>query len=746
MFEGCVRLTGRVRKYVSRVLRFCPVSVVLLFSPESVRAVQFGVSAVVQKAPARITLSWDAVPWGGASYTVYRSTVIGGYAGGDGSWTPVAAGLTANTFADANVTVGTEYEYRVERTGSSFNGNAYLATGIEIPLAENRGKLVLVVDAAYTNSLASEINQLINDLTGDGWSVVRFDVPRTSTPASVRSLVQAAYAAEPGAVRAVYLFGRVPVLRSGSLNPDGHGGRAMPADGFYGDMDGNWSNPSYLPTDVDLQVGRVDLYDLPAFLPLTDTDLMRQYLNRAHGWKHKQWTVTSRAAQMTAATGESIQRQFFGTAAPTIIPNNYYAANGYYSPEFWNTVQGNDFLWFTKGTGGGAYNACAGMGSTYHYAASPGVKTVFNAEFASYFEEWDVRDNFLRAPLAAKGCALTDVWSDNPAWVFMHMGMGKPIGFSTRVSQNNNSYYNIPGYPGLPNSRRGVHMALMGDPSLRMHVVAPPSTLLVVGALNSAVLTWLPSLDSSLLGYAVYRSASPNGPFTRLNSSLVTGLAYTDTQVSGGNYTYMVRAVKLETTPSGSYQNLSQGIFQTATILGRSALATTITPVAPVSFQVTYSASEFSACSLDPGDITLNKTGSANGSVTVTGTGSTRTVTVSALSGKGTLGITIAAGTATDVSGNAFPAAGPSPTFTVDVEEVAVGEVQITQVRKLPNGVVHLEFLGTPGLSYLVQASTSLKNPNWITLATRGSTWQGTFQYDDAGATTNVVRFYRAVR
>ena len=736
----CLVLLARTVRTCARVVpSFCRAGLVLLFQLQSAQAVQFGVSATVQKAPAQITLSWDAVPYGTANYTVYRSTAIGGYAGGGGSWTPIASGLIATSYADSSVLIGTNYEYRIERTGSQFDGNAYLDTGIEVPLVENRGKLVLLVDATHTTSLATEINQLISDLTGDGWFVLRHDVSRTATPASVRSLVQADYNTDPAGVRAVYLLGRVPVLRSGSLNPDGHGARPMPADGFYGDVDGTWSNPSYLPSDVDLQVGRVDLFGMTSFLPLTDVDLTRQYLNRAHGWKHKQWTVTARAAQMTTATGESIQRQFFGKATPTVIPNNYYPANGYYSPEFWNELQANDHLWFTKGTGGGAYTACTGMGSTYHYAASPGVKTVFNAEFASYFEEWDVTDNFLRAPLAAKGYALTDVWSDNPAWVFMHMGMGKPIGFSTRVSQNNNSYYNVPGYPNLPNSRRGVHMALMGDPSLRMKIVAPPANFSVTTNTNGATLSWSAAPEPSLLGYAIYRAANPAGPFARLNTSFLTGLTYTDSGAAGSGYTYLLRAVKLEVTPSGSYQNASQGIFPTAAG-GRSALATELMPATPVSFSVTYSGSTLGSCSLDPSKITLNKTGTATGNVTVTGTGSTRTVTISTITGTGTLGITIAPGTAVDTSGNSFPAAGPSPTFAVDSTRA-----KITQINRLPSGTIHMEFLGTPGAYYLIQAKTSLSSTNWITLGTRGATWQGTFQFDDAGAATNAARFYRTV-
>ncbi|MDB6017302.1 MAG: hypothetical protein JWR19_1791, partial [Pedosphaera sp.] len=530
-------------------------------------AAQFGASAVVQKSPATITVSWDSPPWGVANYTVYRSTVIGGFAGGDGSWTMLATGLTGTSYVDSNVVPGTEYEYRIGRTGSQFDGDAYLDTGVELPMLDNRGKLILIVDNTYTTSLATEIGQLQSDLTGDGWTVIRHDVARTSTPASVKSLIQADYNADPSFVRAVFLLGRIPVIHSGSLAPDGHNSRPMPADGYYGDMNGDWSSsPSFLPSDVDLQVGRVDMYDMPSFLPLTDVDLTRQYLSKDHNFRHKVFSVAARQAEMTSDTGNSIQRQFFGLATPTNIPNLYYPSNGYYSPEFWNEVQNHDYLWFTKGTGGGQYNGCTGMGSTSAYAASPGVKTVFNTTFASWFVEWDVTDNFLRAPLAAKGYALCNVWSDLPAWVFMHMAMGKNIGFSTRVSQNNNSYYNIIGYVGLPATHRGVHIALMGDPTLRMHTVSPISGLSGAGGPSSVNLSWVASPDSALQGYAIYRAPSAAGPFTRLNASLVTGNSYTDAALSSGNYTYMVRAVKLEVSPSGSYQNPSQGTFKTVTV------------------------------------------------------------------------------------------------------------------------------------------------------------------------------------
>jgi hypothetical protein len=96
-----------------------------------------------------------------------------------------------------------------------------------------------------------------------------------------------------------------------------------------------------------------------------------------------------------------------------------------------------------------------------------------------------------------------------------------------------------------------------------------------------------------------------------------------------------------------------------------SAPSVTTTLVGPVTYTVTYADPHFNTSTLVAGNITLNTTGTANGTKAVTGTGLTRTVTISSITGTGTLGISIAAGTASDLLGNLSLAAGPSATFTV---------------------------------------------------------------------------------
>ena len=106
----------------------------------------------------------------------------------------------------------------------------------------------------------------------------------------------------------------------------------------------------------------------------------------------------------------------------------------------------------------------------------------------------------------------------------------------------------------------------------------------------------------------------------------------------------------------------------TSPIVEISAPSAVITRSGPVSYTINYTDDTgVSAITLSSSDITLNRTGTADGTVTVSGSGTeTRTVTISSITGTGSLGILIAAGTATDAAGNSAQVAGPSTTFVVD--------------------------------------------------------------------------------
>ncbi len=96
---------------------------------------------------------------------------------------------------------------------------------------------------------------------------------------------------------------------------------------------------------------------------------------------------------------------------------------------------------------------------------------------------------------------------------------------------------------------------------------------------------------------------------------------------------------------------------------------------APVTYSVTYADANFDASTLTAAKVTLNRTGTANGTVEVSGSGTSYTVSITGITGDGTLGISIVGGTATDLVGNSAAASAASQTFTVDntAPTVAIG-------------------------------------------------------------------------
>jgi hypothetical protein len=582
-------------------------------------------NARVEITPPRIYLSWpqdtQSVP---SSYTVYRKSLE---ATNWGSGTRLPGNTT--TYVDTNVSLGFAYEYQVVKSATAYTGYGYIYAGIQAPLIEHRGHILLLVDNTFSSSLGPELARLQQDITGDGWTVIRCDVSRTDLPTNVKAFIKREYTATRD-LKAVFLFGHVPVPYSGSLVPDGHypdHQGAWACDAYYADMDGNWTDTtvhntnasdarnrnvpgdgkfdqSDIPSPVELQIGRVDLanmpgkekWDGPATFP-SELELLRNYLNKDHTWRHKRTSVPSRGliyddfgirgGEAFAASGYRNLSALVGSTNVTTLTNQ----------GTWITaLQNSSYLW-AYGCGAGSYSSIGGLGSTGQFkdgttleVVKGDIKAPFTIVMGSWLGDWDSEDNFMRAILATPSLGLSCSWSGRPHWYYHHVGLGLPLGHAAKLAQNNSG-------PGLyrthVNSAAGqVHIALIGDPTLRIHPVAPPSSAVAtILSTGSAALKWSASSDA-VEGYHVYRSANTAGPFTRLTANLLKDTTFTDAAAIPGA-TYMVRAVKLENTPSGSYYNPSQGAFTTlaagpATAAGTATNSTSgadifITPTGPVS-------------------------------------------------------------------------------------------------------------------------------------------------------------------
>jgi hypothetical protein len=99
----------------------------------------------------------------------------------------------------------------------------------------------------------------------------------------------------------------------------------------------------------------------------------------------------------------------------------------------------------------------------------------------------------------------------------------------------------------------------MGDPTLRLHRVAPPSDLRVQAAGQGMRLSWAAS-SQKVAGYHVYRANAEFGPYERLTKEPVKALTADDPDGRTSHY-YQVRAVVLQEATTGTYYNSSQGVF-----------------------------------------------------------------------------------------------------------------------------------------------------------------------------------------
>ncbi len=531
------------------------------------------ISATVQDNPARITLNWVGNP-NATAILISRKSVS------ETGWGTVYATLpgSATSFEDNNVLENELHEYRVEAIAPD-TANGYITSGIRMEAVHARGVLLFVLDTTYAGQLNTELEQIYADLHGDGWKVKVIDVDPSDAVSAVKDRIVAAYNIDPTGTESVLLFGHVPVPYAGEQYPDGHPDHegAWPADGYYGDVDGSWSdafvnntNGAYtrnhnvpgdgkldqwaFPSDVDLQVGRVDLYDLPAFSQ-SEQELLRRHLVKDHGYRHGIITAQKRALiddNFGAFNGEAFAATGWRNF-PTLV-----GSGNIDELDYDGTLSTDAYLW-SYGCGGGSFTSCSQVVNTGGYAADS-LRSIFTFLFGSYFGDWDSQNNLLRAALAS-GSILTNCWSGRPFWQFHHMAMGQTIGHAARLTMNNESTY-------VSNYGAGfVHIGLMGDPTLRADVVRPPSDLLADHQNGYTYLSWTSSPDP-VIGYHLYRKDPASEDFTLLNIEPVIEETFTDsTAVSNGENVYMVRAVKLEETTSGSYYNLSQGIFDTAVVV-----------------------------------------------------------------------------------------------------------------------------------------------------------------------------------
>jgi hypothetical protein len=517
-------------------------------------------------------------------------------------------------YIDESIVIGERYTYQIQALGKAiytygnsnpkdYYGFGYVESGVEAREYEV-GKVLLLVDSTVYEPLYAHLNRLIEDMENEGWAVVlrlvtraeQFDKAKVK---QVKKVITDEYAKDKQ-ITTVFLFGRVPVPYSGISNTDGHEDHigAWPADMYYGDMqtagwtDFNINNSSAsraenrnIPGDgkfdmdalggtskIELAVGRVDLYDMPLFHKAgwekPEIELLRAYLEKDHAYRTGGKKDFPRKGILTdnfngmleafAASGWRNLAALCGNENITDAPGGSYISG----------LSEGKYLW-AYGTGGGSYTSCGGVGNTSDFVGK-NINAVFTMLFGSYFGDWDIKNNILRAALCSDSSALTCCWDGRPHWYFHEMAMGKPIGKSVTTSQNNYLVYFSNGVFNTANGSfvlyetgiGGRQMCFLGDPTLRMDSYLTNTiqnlTAIQYGK-NLVQLKWDALNTVNLYHYNVYMRYETENSWIKANTQpLNTNELIVDVAKEGRIY-FQVRSAELLTSNTGTYYAQGNG-------------------------------------------------------------------------------------------------------------------------------------------------------------------------------------------
>jgi hypothetical protein len=249
--------------------------------------------------------------------------------------------------------------------------------------------------------------------------------------------------------------------------------------------------------------------------------------------------------------GEAFAASGYRNAYPLVGADNIVQG------DFFNDTNPQTYL-MGYGCGGGSYNSAAGVGNSTNFATDT-VHIVFSNLFGSYHGDWDYEINpFMPSALASRGGILTCGWAGRPHHFYQGLAAGETIGYCMR--ETHNALYNN-GYFASIAGEGGAHNTLLGDPTLRAHIVPPLSDLSAVAACGKVELTWAAS-DTAVAGYFVYRAAERHGAYTLLTDNPLTVTTFTDDAPGQGQRFYQVRPVESQTSPGGGiYRNTGTGLI-----------------------------------------------------------------------------------------------------------------------------------------------------------------------------------------
>ena len=486
-------------------------------------------------------------------------------------------GGTTYSYLVSSATYGKADEYRVavkHKLYTGFYGNGYMLSGYNIPVSE-LGTVLVIIDSNYVVPLANEIQEYLGWLKREGWKVKTKTVLRTETVTNIKQWIKSEYLADSTGVKTALLLGRIPVPYSGNFRPDGHTEHtgAWPADLYFGAFYTNWTdnvvnNTSAARTEnrnvpndgkfdisrmntastpassiqfVQLPVGRVDFSNMGSFG--SDTMLMKRYLRKNLNFRSGKFKASNRALiddNFGYFGSEAFASGGFRMFSPCVGDSIYD------SRDYRTYMKGGSYL-LSYGCGAGTYTSAAGVASSSDFV-SDSLLNPFTLTFGSYYGDWDNSDNFLRAPLASKGWGLASVWSGRPYWVMHEAALGKPLYRAVYSSQNSYNMYNA------ASNFSGVHVALMGDPTLKYYYVPVSEKFAATSSCDGKLsidLSWESLNVDSLI---IWEKTAAG--WQKITSVAGSETSYTVPSPGIGKHTFAIQALKLMQSASGTWWDL----------------------------------------------------------------------------------------------------------------------------------------------------------------------------------------------
>ncbi|HEV2500518.1 MAG TPA: choice-of-anchor D domain-containing protein [Terriglobia bacterium] len=238
-------------------------------------------------------------------------------------------------------------------------------------------------------------------------------------------------------------------------------------------------------------------------------------------------------SQATASTGFSIS----GLSLPiTLAAGQSASFNAVFAPAAAGTATGSISV-VSNASNSPAAISLSGTGSTQSLSLNPSSLSFGNITIG----------NNSVLPVVVTNTGTTSVTisqaSATPGAGFSLTGPSLPI----TLAAGQNTTFNVTFTPTATGSATG-NLSVVSDASS-----TPAAASLSATGVNkhSVTLAWVASTSTGITGYNVYSGTVSGGPYTKLNSSLVTSTTYTDSTVQAGQtYYYVTTAVESQSAES----------------------------------------------------------------------------------------------------------------------------------------------------------------------------------------------------